>query len=62
MDRIVCVGLACLDYLFKIDTLPQGGGKFFAKDYAAAPGGPAAAASLAVASLGHESIFFRPPG
>ncbi len=57
MAKIVCVGLACLDYLFKIETLPKGGGKFFATDYAAAPGGPAAAASLAVAALGHEAIF-----
>ncbi len=55
--RIVCVGLACLDYLFKIQTLPRGGGKFFAEKYVAAPGGPAAAASLAVSSLGHEAVF-----
>ncbi len=57
MARIVCVGLACLDYLFKTRTLPRGGGKFFAQNYVAAPGGPAAVASLAVASLGHEAVF-----
>jgi len=57
MAKIICVGLACLDYLFKVQSLPQGGGKFFAENFVAAPGGPAAAASLAVASLGHESIF-----
>lgn len=57
MAKIVCVGLACLDYLFKIKTLPHGSGKFFAQNYVAAPGGPAAAASLAVSSLGHEAIF-----
>ena len=57
MARIVCVGLACLDYLFKVDDLPRGGGKFFAKDYVAAPGGPAAAASVGVASLGHDAVF-----
>lgn len=57
MARIVCVGLACLDYLFRVATLPGGGGKFFAEDYQAAPGGPAAAAGIAVAALGHEAIF-----
>ena len=57
MARIVSVGLACLDYLFQVPQLPNGGGKFFAEQYVAAPGGPAAAASLAVASLGHESLF-----
>lgn len=57
MAKIACVGLACLDYLFKIQTLPQGGGKFFAQKYVAAPGGPAAGASLAVSSLGHEAVF-----
>jgi sulfofructose kinase len=57
MAKIVCVGLACLDYLFKVPELPNGGGKFFADHYVAAPGGPAAVASLAIASLGHKAIF-----
>lgn len=57
MARIVCVGLACLDYLFKVPELPDGGGKFFAEHYVAAPGGPAASASLAVAALGHNAVF-----
>lgn len=57
MARIVCVGLACLDYLFQVEDLPSGGGKFFAKNYVAAPGGPAAAASIAAAALGHEAVF-----
>lgn len=57
MAKIVCVGLACLDYLFKVSKLPNGGGKFFAEHYVAAPGGPAAVAGLAVAALGHKAIF-----
>ena len=60
MTKIACVGLACLDYLIKIQTLPRGArgcGKFFAHKFVAAPGGPAAAASLAVSSLGHEAVF-----
>lgn len=57
MAKIVCVGLACLDYLFKVENLPAGGGKSFASQYAAAPGGPAAAASIAVAGLGHHATF-----
>ena len=57
MAKIVCVGMACLDYLFRVSTLPAGGGKFFAEDYQAAPGGPAAAAGIAAAALGHEVMF-----
>jgi sulfofructose kinase len=57
MAKIVCAGMACLDYLFKVQSLPEGGGKFFATDYRAAPGGPAAAAGIAVAGLGHEPLF-----
>ena len=57
MARIVCVGLACLDYLFKVAELPNGGGKFFAEKYVAAPGGPAAAASITVSALGHDAVF-----
>jgi sulfofructose kinase len=57
MARIICVGLACLDHLFKVDHLPAGGGKIFAENYVAAPGGPAAAASIAAAALGHDAVF-----
>jgi sulfofructose kinase len=57
MAKIVCAGMACLDYLFKVQRLPEGGGKFFATDYRATPGGPAAAAGIAVAALGHEPLF-----
>ncbi len=57
MAKIVCVGLACLDYLFRVPELPRQGGKYFADNYAAAPGGPAAAAAITVAALGHEAIF-----
>ncbi len=57
MARIVCVGLACLDHLFKVAHLPAGGGKIFAENYVAAPGGPAAAASIAAAALGHDAVF-----
>ena len=49
--------MACLDYLFRVATLPDGGGKFFAEDYQAAPGGPAAVAGIAAAALGHEVVF-----
>lgn len=57
MAHISCIGLACLDYLFRVPTLPSGGGKSFAEDYKAAPGGPAAAAGIAVAALGHQAAF-----
>jgi sulfofructose kinase len=57
MARVLCVGLACLDYLFSVPTLPAGSGKSFASNYRAAPGGPAATAAIAVAALGHEACF-----
>jgi len=57
MATIVCVGLACLDYLFRVPVLPAKGGKYFADNYAAAPGGPAAVAALTAAALGHQSVF-----
>lgn len=57
MARIVCVGLGCMDYMFRVNELPSGGGKFFATHYAAAAGGPAAVAALAVAAMGHEAWF-----
>ncbi len=38
MAAIVCVGLACLDDLFTVRTLPTAGGKYFADNYAAATG------------------------
>lgn len=57
MARIICVGLACLDYLFKVDRLPAGSGKVFAENYVTAPGGPAAVASIAAAALGHNAVF-----
>lgn len=57
MATIVCTGLACLDYLFRIPSLPKGGGKYFADTFVAAAGGPAAAAALGVASLGHRPVF-----
>jgi sulfofructose kinase len=57
MAKIVCVGLGCMDYIFRVNDLPSGGGKFFATGYVAAVGGPAAVASLAAAALGHEAWF-----
>ncbi|HBH27991.1 MAG: ribokinase [Desulfofustis sp. PB-SRB1] len=57
MATIVCVGLACLDNLFRVAKLPAGGGKFFAEKYVAAPGGPAATAAITVSALGHDAVF-----
>lgn len=57
MAKVVCVGLGCMDHMFRVETLPSGGGKNFATSYAAAVGGPAAVASIAAASMGHDSWF-----
>ncbi|MDR3441015.1 PfkB family carbohydrate kinase [Telmatospirillum sp.] len=54
MKPLACVGIAVLDKLFQVDTLPSTGGKYVAHGYREIGGGPAATAACAVARLGHE--------
>jgi sulfofructose kinase len=52
VTTVVCVGIAVLDYLFQVDELPTGEGKFYAGGYREVGGGVAANAAAAIVKLG----------
>ncbi len=52
--KICCVGIAVLDRIFTVDSLPKEEGKFFASNFTEVGGGPAATAAVACARLGIE--------
>ncbi len=54
---VLCVGHACYDLVFSVDTHPQSDEKIFANHLAACGGGPAANAAIAVSRLGLKSAF-----
>lgn len=54
MKPLACVGIAVLDKLFRLETLPSTGGKYVAHGYHEIGGGPAATAACAAARLGHD--------
>jgi sulfofructose kinase len=51
-ERVVCVGIAVLDQIYRVAKLPVQAGKHFASVYRECGGGPAANAAVAVARLG----------
>jgi len=57
VTRIACVGIAVMDLLFTVDTLPGGGGKYYADNYQEVGGGVAANAAVAVAKLGGTARY-----
>lgn len=57
MLKIACVGIAVQDRLYYVETLPDGGGKYVARDYKEIGGGPAATAAVAAARLGASVDF-----
>ncbi len=57
MTRVACVGLAVLDLVFEVPTLPSGPGKNFARDLRHVGGGPAANGAVTVARLGGTATF-----
>ncbi|MDJ0034673.1 sugar kinase [Pantoea allii] len=57
MTRIACVGIAVLDRIWYLDTLPHQGGKYVANNYREVGGGPASTAAVAAAKLGAEVDF-----
>lgn len=58
MTAVVCVGIAVWDQIFAVDRLPDGGGKFFYRDFLEAGGGPAATAAAAASRLGADVAFW----
>jgi sulfofructose kinase len=54
---VACVGIATLDHIFRVDTLPTGDGKYSASGHLAVGGGVAANAAVTVARLGGVASF-----
>ncbi len=54
---MVCVGIAVMDHLFYVESLPTGGGKIYASHYQEVGGGVAANAAVAVARLGGAARY-----
>ncbi|MCP3853299.1 MAG: ribokinase [Actinomycetia bacterium] len=57
MSTVACVGIAVMDYLFQMNQLPLGGGKYYANSYREVGGGVAANAAVAVARLGGTAKY-----
>jgi sulfofructose kinase len=60
--RVVCVGIATLDRVFRVPGLPTGAGKRFATGFAEVGGGPAATAAATVARLGGRAELWTRVG
>ncbi|MBU6377671.1 MAG: sugar kinase [Gammaproteobacteria bacterium] len=52
MKRVLCVGHAVHDFIFRTPRLPQGAEKYRATGFSEVGGGPAATAAVAIARLG----------
>lgn len=57
MATVACVGIAVMDFLFEVETMPHGDGKIYARSFRQIGGGVAANAAWAVARLGGESRY-----
>jgi sulfofructose kinase len=62
MTRVACVGLAVLDLVFEVPTLPSAAGKHFAHGLRQVSGGPAANGAVTVARLGGEAVLVAAVG
>ena len=62
MVSVVCLGIAIMDQVFAVESLPSGSGKEFAHDFMEIGGGPAATAAVAVVRLGAESTLWSRVG
>ncbi len=52
LPLVVCLGMAVLDRIFTVPTLPNGPGKFYATNMMEVGGGPASTAAASIVSLG----------
>lgn len=55
MSGVFCLGIATLDYVYSVETLPTRGEKYRSRDLAVVGGGCAGNASVAIARLGGRS-------
>jgi len=54
---VLCVGHAVQDFVFSLERLPAGGGKFRSTAFASVGGGPAATAAATIARLGGAAVL-----
>lgn len=59
---VVCVGIAVLDEIFAVETIPTRPGKYFASDYRSIGGGPASTAAVAAAAMGARTALWARVG
>ena len=62
MVSVVCLGIAVLDQVFAVETLPERPAKHFARDLKIIGGGPAATASVAAVRLGAQTRIWARVG
>ncbi len=55
--RVLCVGIAVLDLIMRVETMPRRADKYRARDAALVGGGCAANAAVAIARLGGDAHF-----
>lgn len=56
--RVICLGVATLDLIFRVDTIPAAPAKFGASDFIVTGGGMAANAAVTVQRLGGEAQYW----
>jgi len=57
MTKVLCVGIATLDYIFAVEGVPRRGEKYRAHELVVAGGGTAATAAHAIARLGGKAML-----
>lgn len=57
MASVICLGWACLDHRYWVETFPPASGRTRTKDFREDLGGPAAVAAMTVARLGGQATF-----
>ena len=60
--RVLFLGRSTLDVLYRLDRLPEEDTKVFAREFHAAPGGPALNAAITHALLGGEAMLISAVG
>jgi sulfofructose kinase len=60
--RILCAGIATLDYVYQVDEMPTRAEKYRARDFKITTGGTAANAAVAMARLGADVQLFASLG
>jgi sugar/nucleoside kinase (ribokinase family) len=62
LPRVLFVGRSTLDVLYRLDALPAEDTKVYARDFHAAPGGPALNAAITHALLGGQAMLITAVG